>query len=64
MNSIYLELASLQQPALPVSLAQMVYLRRACDRQWEAPPGQWEDATHLITDELAAMKKLYRENNS
>lgn len=30
-------------------LAQMVYLRRAQDRNWPAPLKEWEDATHLIS---------------
>lgn len=30
-------------------LAQMVYLRRAQDRNWPAPLKEWENATHVIS---------------
>ena len=33
-------------------LAQMIYLRRAQDRQWESPIKEWEYATHVIADFL------------
>lgn len=43
-------------------LAQMIYLRRACDRHWESPLGQWEAATHAIADRLAVMEGLEHDN--
>ena len=33
-------------------LAQMIYLRRAQDREWESPIKEWEYATHVIADFL------------
>ncbi len=39
-------------------LAQMIYLRRAQDREWKSPMKQWEAATHIISDELAVIKNV------
>lgn len=39
-------------------LAQIVYLRRAQDREWASPLHLWEKATYLFSDKLAAMKNL------
>lgn len=33
-------------------LAQMVYLRRAQDRNWPAPLKEWENATHIIAEKI------------
>jgi uncharacterized damage-inducible protein DinB len=33
-------------------LAQMIYIRRAQDREWESPIKEWEYATHVIADFL------------
>ena len=34
-------------------LSQMIYLRRALDRQWESPVKEWDKATRIIADYLA-----------
>jgi len=34
-------------------LAQMVYLRRARDRNWPAPLKEWENATHIISEMIS-----------
>ncbi len=33
-------------------LAQITYLRRIREREWEAPLDEWEEATHLIGDRV------------
>ena len=39
--------------------AQIVYLRRAQDREWKAPLKLWENASYVLSDELAAIKHLF-----
>ena len=39
-------------------LAQIVYLRRAQDRDWSSPLHLWEEATYLFSDKLTAMQNL------
>ena len=43
-------------------LAQIVYLRRAQDRSWPAPLHQWEAATYVISDQLAAIQQLKQQS--
>ena len=38
-------------------LAQIIYFRRAQDRNWQAPNQTWEDATHVMGDYLLGLKK-------
>jgi len=38
-------------------LAQIIYLRRAQDREWEAPTKAWETATHVIGNHLLGIEK-------
>jgi uncharacterized damage-inducible protein DinB len=37
-------------------LAQIIYFRRAQDRNWQAPTKAWEEATHVIGDYLLGLK--------
>ncbi len=37
-------------------LAQLIYLRRAQDRNWPSPQKAWEDATYVIGDYLLGLK--------
>ncbi len=37
-------------------LAQMIYLRRAQDRNWPSPHNEWDAATHVIGDYLLGVK--------
>ncbi len=37
-------------------LAQMIYLRRARDREWTSPMKQWERASYVLSDALAAIR--------
>lgn len=37
-------------------LAQIIYLRRAQDRNWPSPIKAWEDATHVLGDYLLVIK--------
>ncbi len=37
-------------------LAQMIYLRRAQDRNWPSPHNEWDAATHVIGDHLLGLK--------
>lgn len=37
-------------------LAQIIYLRRAQDRNWPSPHNDWDAATHVIGDYLLGMK--------
>lgn len=37
-------------------LAQLIYLRRAQDRNWPSPNKAWEEATYVIGDYLLGMK--------
>lgn len=39
-------------------LAQIVYLRRAQDREWPSPLHLWEEATYLFSDKLTAMENM------
>ncbi len=41
--------------------AQMVYLRRARDREWKAPLEAWENASYALSDALAVIQKLFSE---
>jgi len=38
-------------------LAQIIYFRRAQDRNWQAPQKAWEEATYVIGDYLLGLKK-------
>jgi uncharacterized damage-inducible protein DinB len=38
-------------------LAQIIYFRRAQDRNWPSPQKAWEEATHVIGDYLLGLKK-------
>lgn len=40
-------------------LAQMIYLRRAQDREWSPPLKEWEAATHVLAGHLAPVKDLW-----
>jgi uncharacterized damage-inducible protein DinB len=37
-------------------LAQIIYFRRAQDRNWQAPTKAWEEATYVIGDYLLGLK--------
>lgn len=37
-------------------LAQIIYLRRAQDREWPSPHNEWDAATHVIGDYLLGLK--------
>lgn len=37
-------------------LAQIIYFRRAQDRNWQSPHKAWEEATHVIGDYLLGLK--------
>jgi uncharacterized damage-inducible protein DinB len=37
-------------------LAQIIYLRRAQDRNWPSPQKAWEEATYVIGDYLLGVK--------
>lgn len=37
-------------------LAQIIYLRRAQDREWPSPHNNWDAATHVIGDYLLGIK--------
>ncbi len=37
-------------------LAQIIYLRRAQDRNWPSPHNEWDAATHVIGDFLLGLK--------
>jgi len=37
-------------------LAQIIYLRRAQDRNWASPHNEWDAATHVIGDYLLGLK--------
>ena len=43
--------------------AQMVYLRRARDRDWKAPLDSWENASYALSDALAVIQKLFSEES-
>lgn len=43
-------------------LAQMIYLRRAQDREWESPIQKWEEATYVISDQLWFIRSLLSNN--
>ena len=40
--------------------AQLIYLRRAQDRQWEAPLQDWENATYIISDLLSPLQNIFQ----
>lgn len=41
-------------------LAQIIYLRRAQDRNWPSPHNDWDAATHVIGDYLLGLKMEMR----
>ena len=43
-------------------LAQMIYLRRAQDREWQSPMKKWETATHLLAGQLAVVQQAFQED--
>lgn len=41
-------------------LAQVIYLRRAQDRQWQSPEKQWENATYVIGELLEPIRRVHK----
>ena len=42
-------------------LAQMIYARRALDREWASPMKLWEKATYLLSDELVPIRRVLED---
>lgn len=41
-------------------LSQVIYLRRAQDRQWQSPEKQWEHATYVIAELLEPIRRIHK----
>ncbi|MGE5679415.1 MAG: DinB family protein [Bacillota bacterium] len=41
-------------------LSQVIYLRRAQNRQWKSPEGQWEEATYIIAELLEPVRRIHK----